>query len=140
MIVDQSFSERSSAETTMSGRGSKLRSGHEQRLLIAEVDATTTPASIAHVNGQMQTDFANIAPASLANAELRERIDQALRVTGYLPLRDVGVIVAEGLIILRGRLPSYHLKQVALEVVRSVPGVSEVHDDLKVISPRSIPR
>lgn len=140
MIVDQSFSERRSAEPTLSGRGIKLRTGHEQPVHIAEVGATTTPASIAHVNGQMCTDFANIAPASLANAELRERIDQALRVTGYLPLRDVGVIVAEGLVILRGSVPSYHLKQVALEVVRSVPGVSDVRDDLKVISPRSIPR
>lgn len=140
MIVDQPFSERSPAELTIAGRGIELRTGHEQPVHLAKVDATTTPASIAYVDEQLQTDFANIAPASLANAELRDRIDQALRVTGYLPLRDVGVIVAEGLAILRGRLPSYHLKQVALEVVRRVPGVSEVHDDLKVVSPRSIPR
>lgn len=83
---------------------------------------------------------ASATSASLASAELLRRIDQALRATAYLPIRGLEFTVAEGLVILRGRLPSYYLKQMAQEVVRSVPGVNEVYVDLEVVSPRSLPR
>lgn len=75
--------------------------------------------------------------ASRADARVAERIDQALRGTGYLSLRNLEIIVTQGLVVLRGRLPSYYMKQVAQAAVRAVPGVGEVHDQLDVVSSRS---
>src|SRR5690349_11610121 len=67
------------------------------------------------------------ASLTLANAQLLARVDQALRATGYLSLRELKCTVGEGLVTLRGRLPSYYMKQVAHVAVRAVPGVGDIH-------------
>lgn len=120
-MINQTFLGRKSADRLTLAREITLRTSEGEIRCDAEIDGSATSAS-------------------LANAELLTRIDQALRATGYLPLRDMELTAAEGLVILRGRLPSYYMKQVAQEVVRSVPGVIEVFGDLEVVSPRSIPR
>lgn len=70
----------------------------------------------------------------MAMPDVALEIDQALRSTGYLSLRDLRIRVAEGLVILRGRVRTYHLKQVAQAVVLGVGGVKEVQNDLDVVS------
>ena len=67
---------------------------------------------------------------------MAEQIDQALQATRYLTLRNLEIIVLDGLVILRGVLPSYYMKQVAHTAVRAVPGVGEVRDELDVVSSR----
>jgi len=91
------------------------------------------PANDAYVDAASKS-------ASPADAHLASQIDRALRATGYLCLRNLAFLVAEGLVILRGRLPSYYMKQVAQATVRAVPGVGDVHDELDVVSPRSTRR
>lgn len=87
----------------------------------------------------MNCQLVDAAPrsASPADARVAEKIEQALRLTGYLSLRDLEIFVAEGLVVLRGRLPSYYLKQVTQAAVRAVLGVREVRDELDVVTPRS---
>ncbi len=63
---------------------------------------------------------------------LADRVARALRATGYGPLRDVAVSVHARAIILGGRVPSYHLKQVAQAAALSVPGIDRVVNDLEV--------
>src|SRR5947209_19012856 len=46
-----------------------------------------------------------------------------LRDNGYLVLKKVSCEYREGVLTLRGRLPSYYLKQVAQEAVARVAGV-----------------
>lgn len=75
--------------------------------------------------------------ASQADARVADKIEQALRATGYLSLRNLEIFVAEGLVILRGRLPSYYMRQVTQAAVRGVLGVREVRDELDVVTPRS---
>jgi hypothetical protein len=71
--------------------------------------------------------------ASPAGRRLCDQIIQVLRATGYLPLRDLDVVAAGGIVILRGRVSSYYLKQLAQATVLALPGVDEVRNELDVV-------
>jgi osmotically-inducible protein OsmY len=68
---------------------------------------------------------------------LAERVERALRATGYGPLRDIRVAAHAGLVILGGRVPRYYLKQVAQVTALAVPGARQVRNDLDVGRPSS---
>jgi osmotically-inducible protein OsmY len=54
----------------------------------------------------------------------------------HLPtLRSLAVEATGGKVTLRGRLSSFHQKQLAQHWARRVPGVFEVHDLIQVIDP-----
>jgi osmotically-inducible protein OsmY len=62
------------------------------------------------------------------------RVERAFRATGYLPLRAVEVAVQGRVVVLRGRVPSYYLKQIASAVARAA-GATELRNDLDVVRP-----
>ncbi len=66
---------------------------------------------------------------------LAERVGQALRATGYGPLRNIEVTVHAQLVILAGRVPKYYFKQVAQETALAVPGAHQVRNNLDVGQP-----
>ena len=72
---------------------------------------------------------------ALDDLRLAERVERALRATGYGPLRAVNVAVHARLVVLGGRVPSYYLKQVAQTTAQSVPGAHQVRNDLDVVRP-----
>jgi len=72
---------------------------------------------------------------SLEALHLAERVEHALRATGYGPLRGIAVTAHVRLVILGGRVPSYYLKQIAQAAALSVPGVDQVRNDLEVGRP-----
>jgi hypothetical protein len=67
--------------------------------------------------------------------DLAERVERALRATGYGPLRGIKVTVRARYVILGGRVPSYYLKQVAQTTALTVPGAHHVRNDLDVARP-----
>jgi osmotically-inducible protein OsmY len=67
-----------------------------------------------------------------SSSALRDRIDRALGTSGYLPLRNIRVIAEEGRVSLVGRVPTYHMKQIAQATVLSVDGIDAVENDLIV--------
>jgi osmotically-inducible protein OsmY len=69
------------------------------------------------------------------DACLAERIEHALRATGYGPLRGIEVTVDAQFVILGGRVSSYFLKQVAQETALSVAGTHRVRNNLEVGRP-----
>jgi osmotically-inducible protein OsmY len=73
---------------------------------------------------------------ALVDLCLSERIGEALRAAGYPPLRAIEVAVCDHLVILRGRVPSYYMKQIAQATVLAVPGVQRLCNDLDVVRPR----
>jgi osmotically-inducible protein OsmY len=75
------------------------------------------------------------APARLEDGRLAERVAHALSATGYGPLRGIEVTIHEQLVILGGRVPSYHLKQVAQTTALAVSGARQVRNDLDVCRP-----
>ncbi len=64
---------------------------------------------------------------------LAERVERALCATGYLSLRAVEVSACDGQIVLRGRVPSYYMKQVAQAVGLAIAGVRGLHNHLDVV-------
>ena len=67
--------------------------------------------------------------------EIAEIAQQVLRQSSYFELRDVSCDFSGGILTLRGRVPSYHLKQLAQASVADVPGVVEVHNRVEVVTP-----
>jgi hypothetical protein len=63
-------------------------------------------------------------------ADLAER---ALRNSPYLALRNVTCECRDGVLTLRGCLPTYYLKQVAQAVVARLDGVRVVVNEIQVV-------
>lgn len=63
---------------------------------------------------------------------LKARIERKLAATGHRCLGAVGVGVRGRRVTLRGHVPTYHLKQIAQAVTRSVPGVRGLHNEMTV--------
>ena len=68
--------------------------------------------------------------------EIGELAQAVLRRSSYFELHDVSCDFSGGILTLRGRVPTYHLKQLAQASVADVPGVVEVHNRVEVTSPR----
>ncbi|MDA1231720.1 MAG: BON domain-containing protein [Planctomycetota bacterium] len=73
------------------------------------------------------------AAVACGRSSLAEKVIQSLAATGYMPLRNVTVVNVEGLVILRGRVPTYYLKQMCQSVAMSVNGVHEVRNEVEVV-------
>ena len=71
-------------------------------------------------------------PAEVAIGRLVEGV---LRRSGYLALRDVSCVALGQALYLRGRLPSYYLKQVAQESAASVAGARRLINLIEVCAP-----
>jgi osmotically-inducible protein OsmY len=71
--------------------------------------------------------------------EISEIAQAALRRSSYFELRDISCDFSGGILTLQGRVPSYHLKQLAQASVADVPGVVEVHNRVEVVMPRLSP-
>jgi len=70
----------------------------------------------------------------------RQRVDEAaearLHRSQYVELRAVSCQFHEGVLTLRGQVPSYYLKQMAQSLVDSIPGVLQLDNQLEVGRPR----
>jgi len=55
--------------------------------------------------------------------------------SGYTALSDVRCNFDEGVLHLRGRVSTYHLKQVALAMVAEIEGVHVVSNQIEVVAP-----
>jgi hypothetical protein len=71
--------------------------------------------------------------------DIAEMAQAKLRRSSYFELRDVCCDFGGGILTLRGRVPSYHLKQLAQANVASVPGVVTVDNRVEVVMPRRPP-
>jgi hypothetical protein len=66
-------------------------------------------------------------------------VESKLRSSAYLSLQHLSCEFRAGVLTLRGRLPSYYLKQVALAVVSMVEGVQHIDDQIEVVAPAAPP-
>jgi osmotically-inducible protein OsmY len=80
----------------------------------------------------------NLASAEPATATrtpqpgLKELAEGFLRRSPYLALKHVACDYHDGVLTLRGRLPSYYLKQRAQEAVAGIGGVERVANEIEV--------
>ena len=82
-----------------------------------------------------QAGHASLLMQDSDDPSLAENVECALRATGYGSLRGVEVAGHARLVILKGRVPSYYLKQVAQATALAVPGVPQVRNHLEVGRP-----
>ena len=61
-----------------------------------------------------------------------EDLERRFRQSTYCPIRNLKCDFHEGVLTIRGRLPSYYLKQVAQTIARNVDGVEEVVNRVEV--------
>jgi osmotically-inducible protein OsmY len=71
-------------------------------------------------------------PNSPETVPTAEAVRVALDGTGYGWLRRVEISTEGGCVVLRGRVPSFYLKQLALGTVLAVPGVKGLRNELEV--------
>jgi hypothetical protein len=76
-------------------------------------------------------------PGRTPRPGLQESAECCLRRNPYLALRGVACDCRDGVLVLRGCLPSYYLKQVAQEAVVSLEGVEAVDNRIEVVTPAS---
>jgi osmotically-inducible protein OsmY len=74
-------------------------------------------------------------PQQSFESPLLDEINRALQATGYSELRDLEAIEDQGLVILRGCVSSYYLKQLAQATAMTVAGVVELRSEVQVVSP-----
>lgn len=72
---------------------------------------------------------------SLEDHRLAQRVEHAMRATGYGPLRAVVISVSARVVELHGFVPTYYLKQIAQETALAVPGTHQIHNGLDVVPP-----
>lgn len=73
------------------------------------------------------------APRSLFAADaIAEKAETRLRANPYLALKNISCDVQDGVLTLRGYLPSYYLKQIAQEAVAATDGVARVDNQIEV--------
>ena len=70
---------------------------------------------------------------SVEDLRLAERVQCALRTTGYRELCNTDVTVQAGMVKLAGRVSSYFLKQLAQMAVQDVTGTQRIQNDLIVL-------
>lgn len=64
---------------------------------------------------------------------LADQVKRVLDSTGYRALGATQVVVQRRVVILKGDVPSYYLKQVAQAVAMKVTGVRELRNDVQVM-------
>jgi osmotically-inducible protein OsmY len=77
------------------------------------------------------------APRPTANTPgIAEGAEIRLRGNSYLALKNVSCEYHEGILTLRGCLPSYYLKQMAQTAVARLDGVQRIVNEIEVVGSR----
>jgi osmotically-inducible protein OsmY len=71
---------------------------------------------------------------SQAIVEIAEGAERVLRNNAYLALKNVTCEYREGVLTLRGCLPTYYLKQMAQTAVAHLKGVRQVVNEIEVVA------
>jgi len=73
-----------------------------------------------------------LCPPPARRVDPADQVERALRNSPYLALRNVACECRDDVLILRGCLPTYYLKQVAQSVAVQVEGVLQVVNEIQV--------
>lgn len=80
----------------------------------------------------------NVEPQPLqvaADEELRQRVCRYLAHSGHYPVRTLDVCATNGIVILRGTVPTYYVRQLAIACAQRVAGVRSVVDEIQIDLP-----
>jgi osmotically-inducible protein OsmY len=74
---------------------------------------------------------------TVSQARPEELAERRLRSSSYPALRNISCEYLNGVLVLRGCVETYYLKQVAQEVVAHLEGVGRIDNQLQVVTPTS---
>ena len=77
-------------------------------------------------------DARTVRSAPICLRGIGETATECLQNSPYLDVRRISCEWAHGILFLRGRLSSFHQKQVAQETVARVKGVTQVINEIEV--------
>jgi hypothetical protein len=83
---------------------------------------------------QLSTLFNRPNPFAALFQEISDVARATLRRSSYFELRSVSCDFHGGTLTLRGRVPSYHLKQLAQASVAELPGVVKIDNCVEVVA------
>jgi osmotically-inducible protein OsmY len=74
--------------------------------------------------------------------DLAEWAESRLRSNAYLALKNISCAFGDGVLTLRGCLPSYYLKQIAQETLAPLEGLAQIDNQIAVVAsgPRAVHR
>lgn len=72
------------------------------------------------------------SPPRAREEAVRAHVEAAFRQANYMPLRRIRCDYQEGVLTLRGRVPTFHLKQLAQTLVQSLELVLDVNNRVEV--------
>ena len=70
--------------------------------------------------------------AAVTDHQVVDGIHHMFCASGYAPLGLIGIDHDDGRVMLRGRVPTYYLKQLAQSMASSFPGVKSVDNNIEV--------
>jgi osmotically-inducible protein OsmY len=73
-------------------------------------------------------------PPAAPSQQIAEGAENSLRHNSYLALKNVRCECCEGVLTLRGCLPTYYLKQMAQAVVGRIEGVRRIVNEIEVVA------
>jgi hypothetical protein len=68
-----------------------------------------------------------------ADRDLLQRVKGYLYQRGYGPHRTLEISVERGVVVVQGRVPTFYLRQIAVECIKRVAGVTQVVDLIAVV-------
>lgn len=68
-----------------------------------------------------------------ADRELLQQVKSSLHHLGYRSIRTLEIQIERGTAVLQGRVPTVYLRQIAVECVKRVTGVTQIIDRIDVV-------
>jgi hypothetical protein len=75
------------------------------------------------------------AKPGTSQASIRDLAERCLHSNPYLALKNISCDLLDGVLFLRGCLPTYYLKQLAQEAVADLNGVDRIDNQIQVVTP-----
>ena len=74
-------------------------------------------------------------PTRIPQTGLKELAERCLHSNPYLALNNISCELLDGVLVLRGCLPTYYIKQIAQEAVAPLEGVERIDNQIQVVAP-----
>jgi osmotically-inducible protein OsmY len=71
----------------------------------------------------------------VSRPQVVQRVNLTLRQSSYVSLRDLSAAEVDGMLVLTGEVPNYHMKQLAQVIAQRVEGVRHLDNRTQVQSP-----
>lgn len=76
--------------------------------------------------------FRNMPFSEEFDGDLLQRVTRFLHQKGYPPHLALEISIEQGVVVVQGRVPTFYLRQIAVECIKHVAGVARVIDLIKV--------